>query len=144
MPPEYQVIGSDQNRRRRLASKKQRAPSNLSCFTCYAPAWLSAYLVLATARTFQLAPSPTPLAGRWSATRNCVHTRTHVTTCQFLLRTGKLVPGFSPEFQGHHTDQALSHGTHSPAPSGWLMIYLKGREGSLLISPTMLGDTREP
>ena len=105
----------------------------------------SAYLVLAAACTFQLTPGPTPLAGLWSATRDRVHTRTRVASCQFLIRTRKGVPGpRNQRPQGQRTSAVLSFGIHAPAPAGWLVIYLEKRESPLLGSSTMPDDTRQP
>jgi hypothetical protein len=94
MPPEYQVT-------------KSNVPNNLTSFICYCPAWPSAYLVLATTRTFQLSPGPIFMRGFCSATRDSVHARTYISSCQFLVRTRRLVRGLRNwQSQGHHTNQA--------------------------------------
>jgi len=79
-------------RQGRLAGKKD-VPSNPASFTCYRPAWLSAYLVRTTTRTSKLSPEPTLRRGLCSATRGGFHIRHVYRNCQFLLRTRKFVPG---------------------------------------------------
>ncbi len=50
--PHFLVIGSDSNQGRRLASKKQKAPSNLPSYTCHHRGSSSAYLVPAVPAPF--------------------------------------------------------------------------------------------